>query len=143
MNQQEFSDMFNVYCARDKSNDMFWFTNKPNYPKIENEDEIWVDSSKNGKSGLVPPSVQTKDSPWEDSLTCPRWIPKEGEPVALYDTGSKMFVIHAFNRDNMGSHCSTEIMWKNVAKYSGQLDLRVETIRNEPHYKKDGKLCSE
>ena len=141
MNQQEFSDMFNVYCARDKSNDMFWFTNKPNYPKIENEDEIWVDSSKGGKSGLVPPSVQTKDSPWEDSLTCPRWIPKDGEAVAVYNNNEGYYYIvvpfNAYNRIN----CDTAL--DNIAKYSGQLDLRVETIRNEPHYKKDGKLCSE
>lgn len=138
MNQQEFSDMFGVFCARDKSGRISWFTHKPSAPWEEDGDEVWIAYSRDGETGWVPPSVQAKDAPWEDSLTCPRWTPKKGEPVALYNKESIFFIVRTYRIHINGASYNTEDYWGNIAKYSGQLDLRVETIRNEPHYKKDG-----
>jgi hypothetical protein len=138
MNQQEFSDMFQVFCARDKSGALSWFTRKPSFPLEEKGDEAWIDYSVGGQTGWVPPSVQAKIAPWEDSLTCPKWIPKEGDPVALYNSDGKFFIVRTYRIHINGNSYNTEDYWENIAKYSGQLDLRVDTIRNEPHYKKDG-----
>ncbi|MGE5822823.1 MAG: hypothetical protein ACM31M_09645 [Nitrososphaerota archaeon] len=141
MKQQEYSDLFNVYCARDKNNNLFWYNKKP-FNDIEDEEWYRHIDIQDSIYGRVPPSVEPKPGDWTESLTCPRWIPKEMEAVALYETGGIYFVVKPFNKNVYGNICDHS-GWGNIAKYSGQLDLRVETIRNEQHYKKDGKLIGD
>jgi len=56
------------------------------------------------------------------------WIPKELEAVAVWDDNSMFFSVVPYAP-------SAKESFKHIAKYYGQLDLRVETLKDAPRYK--------
>lgn len=74
------------------------------------------------------------DGRWYDTiepiLLDEKRIPRDDEPVACWDDGEKYYRIRVFYDD---TNKATE-SWKHVTSYHGQLDMRIEALKDEEVY---------
>jgi len=74
------------------------------------------------------PFIDTDAYQWEHAEPIETWTPRENEAVACWRDGDSYFSVRRF-----ANVFTTPYV--NIAKYDGQLDLRVETLKDAQRYK--------
>lgn len=83
---------------------------------------IWFDERE------YKPFISDDGDNWKHAKPIEKWIPKENEAVAYWDNGKDFFCVAPY-KDSAVKY------YDNIAKYDGQLDLRIETLKDAPRYK--------
>lgn len=130
MTPQEFADLHNVYVTMEENGAVWWDKEKPHHRSSQ-----WYSE---GPVGTCPFDVlYPEGTDWRESLVCPKWQPKDGAPVAVWNEGDVFFYVYPYGRNTDGSvdDIPNENGWDHVSHYSGQLDMHIEAIKDEPRLK--------
>jgi len=82
------------------------------------------------------PFIDSNGNLWRNAEPIEVWIPKVGEPVAVWNTTDNYYKVYPFNTDTIGKYITTCGYFCNIAKYDGQRDMRVEVLKDAPRYKR-------